>query len=57
MIWGSDICISRLRNETNKVNQTGPGCTNRHVPEFMQHPKLKEAEGGVYVVAVNDPFV
>jgi hypothetical protein len=34
----------------------GPGCSNSHIPGFMNHPKVKEA-GGVFVVAVNDPFV
>lgn len=31
-------------------------CSSKHVPSYMNHPKLKEA-GQVFVVSVNDPFV
>ncbi|OTA80247.1 hypothetical protein M434DRAFT_401851 [Hypoxylon sp. CO27-5] len=31
-------------------------CSQKHVPSYIQHPKLKEA-GKVFVVAVNDAFV
>ena len=31
-------------------------CSSRHVPSYINHPKLKQA-GQVFVVAVNDPFV
>jgi len=33
-----------------------PGCSNSHIPGYLNHPKLKDA-GAVFVVAVNDPFV
>ncbi|KAI1081008.1 Redoxin-domain-containing protein [Whalleya microplaca] len=33
-----------------------PGCSQKHVPGYIQHPKLKEA-GKVFVVSVNDAFV
>jgi len=33
-----------------------PGCSNSHIPGYINHPKLKEA-GDVFVIAVNDPFV
>ncbi|KAF4986655.1 hypothetical protein FDECE_15845 [Fusarium decemcellulare] len=31
-------------------------CSSKHIPSYMNHPKLKEA-GHVFVVSVNDPFV
>ncbi|KAI0828803.1 Redoxin-domain-containing protein [Hypoxylon sp. FL0890] len=31
-------------------------CSQKHVPSYIQHPKLREA-GDVFVVAVNDAFV
>ncbi|KAI1139251.1 Redoxin-domain-containing protein [Hypoxylon sp. FL0543] len=31
-------------------------CSQKHVPSYIQHPKLREA-GRVFVVAVNDAFV
>jgi 2-Cys peroxiredoxin 5 len=34
----------------------GPGCSNSHIPGYINHPKLKDA-GSVFVIAVNDPFV
>lgn len=33
-----------------------PSCSEKHVPAFIEHAKLKDA-GQVYVVSVNDPFV
>ncbi|KAH7361701.1 redoxin [Plectosphaerella cucumerina] len=33
-----------------------PGCSSKHIPSYINHPKLKEA-GAVVVVSVNDPFV
>ncbi|KAK4498203.1 hypothetical protein PRZ48_010860 [Zasmidium cellare] len=33
-----------------------PSCSARHVPEYINSKKLKDA-GKVYVVSVNDPFV
>lgn len=31
-------------------------CSQKHVPSYIQHPKLKE-KGSVFVVSVNDAFV
>lgn len=31
-------------------------CSSKHVPSYINHPKLKGA-GQVFVVSVNDPFV
>ncbi|OTB01966.1 hypothetical protein M426DRAFT_323052 [Hypoxylon sp. CI-4A] len=31
-------------------------CSQKHVPSYIQHPKLREA-GSVFVVSVNDAFV
>lgn len=31
-------------------------CSSKHIPSYINHPKLKEA-GQVFVVSVNDPFV
>lgn len=31
-------------------------CSSKHVPSYINHPRLKEA-GKVFVVSVNDPFV
>jgi peroxiredoxin len=31
-------------------------CSSKHVPSYINHPKLKQA-GQVFVVSVNDPFV
>ena len=31
-------------------------CSAKHIPSYINHPKLKEA-GPVFVVSVNDPFV
>jgi len=33
-----------------------PSCSEKHIPGFIEHAKLKDA-GEVYVVSVNDPFV
>ncbi|ROW15644.1 hypothetical protein VPNG_02078 [Cytospora leucostoma] len=33
-----------------------PGCSQKHIPSYLNHPGLKDA-GKVFVVAVNDPFV
>ena len=35
---------------------SGPSCSAKHVPGYINHPKLKDA-GRVFVVSVNDPFV
>ena len=43
--------------ENKKTNANlGPGCSNSHIPGFMNHDQIKKA-GKVFVVAVNDPFV
>lgn len=34
----------------------GPGCSNSHIPGFMNHARIKDA-GNVFVVTVNDAFV
>ncbi|KAI1636129.1 Redoxin [Biscogniauxia mediterranea] len=33
-----------------------PGCSQKHVPSYINHPKLADA-GQVFVVSVNDAFV
>ncbi|TID24067.1 peroxiredoxin 5 atypical 2-Cys peroxiredoxin [Venturia nashicola] len=33
-----------------------PGCSDTHIPEYINHAKLKDA-GKVFVVSVNDAFV
>ncbi|KAH8819550.1 Redoxin-domain-containing protein [Xylogone sp. PMI_703] len=33
-----------------------PGCSNSHIPGYINHKKLKDA-GDVFVVSVNDAFV
>ena len=33
-----------------------PGCSNKHIPSYANHPKVKDA-GDVFVVSVNDSFV
>ena len=33
-----------------------PTCSDTHIPEYIAHPKIKDA-GKVFVVSVNDAFV
>lgn len=55
-------------NKVNLARELGSGvivgvpaafsgaCSQKHVPSYIQHPKLRDA-GKVFVVAVNDAFV
>lgn len=55
-------------NKVNLARELGSGviigvpaafsgtCSQKHVPSYIQHPKLRDA-GKVFVVSVNDAFV
>lgn len=42
-------CLADTKN-------SGPGCSQKHIPSYLTHPNIKDA-GKVFVVSVNDAFV